>query len=309
MYIASSSFLFIRFRSLSTLKEYSFWGIANIRFAYWLYLIYFLLLVHHMPIYPAISGKVAVVTGSGRGIGRAVAIRLAEEGASVVVNYKRHDEEAQETSSLLKEKNAIFKVVKADVSTTEGVNALFSEASTIGKPSILVNCAGLGIASPAPSVTPEMWNKQLDTSAKSAFMCSIKLFETSGNSGWGRIVNLSSIAALYAAPYLSVYASAKAAMIGMTKSLAAESPRGFTVNAVAPGVVKTKMGDSLLRYLGKDEKKWAESHTLTGEIVKPEEVAELVTFLCSDFARSITGQVFVIDAGQSVLQSRQFFLS
>src|SRR5579875_1329837 len=260
-----------------------------------------------MPFYPAISGKVAVVTGSGRGIGRAVAIRLAEEGASVVINYKRHDEEAEETSRMLREKNAIFKTVKADMSTTEGVDKLFSEASMMGKPSILVNCAGL--ASPASSVTPEMWNKQWDTSAKSAFMCSIKLFEASGTSGWGRIVNLSSIAALYGAPFLSVYASAKAAIIGMTKSLAAESPQGFTVNAVAPGVVKTKMGDSLLKYLGKDEKVWAENHTLTGEIVKPEEVAELVTFLCSDFARSITGQVFVIDAGQSVIQSRQFFLS
>jgi len=262
-----------------------------------------------MPVYPGIAGKVAVVTGSGRGIGRAIAIRLAVEGAQVVVNYKKHDEEAVETSKMLREKRVLFRVVKADVSTIEGVDRLFNEASELGKPSILVNCAGLGLASPAVSVTQEMWNKQFDTSVKSAFMCSIKLFEISNTQGWGRIVNLSSVAGLYGAPFLSVYASAKAALIGMTKSLAAEAPPGFTINAVAPGLVKTKMGDSLLLYLGKEERAWAQNHTLTGEMVKPEEVAELVTFLCSDFAKSITGQVLVIDAGQSVIQSRQFFLS
>ncbi|MEM3638049.1 MAG: SDR family oxidoreductase [Conexivisphaerales archaeon] len=262
-----------------------------------------------MPIYPGIAGRVAVVTGSGRGIGRAVAVRLAEEGAKVVANYKRHDEEAAETSALLNSRGCIYKMVKADVSTKEGVDTLFTEALSLGEPSILVNCAGLGLASPATAVTQEMWSKQFDTNVKSAFMCSVRLFETAGKMHWGRIVSISSVAGVYGAPFLSVYSSAKAALIGMTKSLAAEAPDGVTVNAVAPGVVKTKMGDSLLSYLGKTEKDWAETHSITGKLISPEEVAELVAFLCSDFAGSITGDVIVIDGGQSAIQTRQFFLS
>ncbi|MDG6928820.1 MAG: SDR family oxidoreductase [Nitrososphaerota archaeon] len=257
--------------------------------------------------YPGLRGRLAVVTGSGRGIGRAVAVGLAREGAMVVVNYRKHADEAAQTEKAITEAGGRCSVVQADVSTDEGAAALMDRASEHGMVEVLVNCAGLGIASPAVSVTSDMWTKQMDANLRSAFLCSSR-FLAQLASRWGRVVNLSSVAGLHGAPLLSVYSATKAGLIGLTKSLAAEAPAGVTVNAVAPGVVKTKMGDSLLALLGTDERAWAKEHTVTGRLVAAEEVAELVAFLCSDHGASITGQVFVIDGGQAALQARRFFM-
>lgn len=255
-----------------------------------------------MTVYPGLDKKVAVVTGSGRGIGRCVAVNLSSQGARVVVNYKRHLDEAHETERRVKEAGGDCVVVQADVSTDQGVSLLFDAASKIGGADILVNCAGLGLAAQATEVTSEMWSKQIDTSLRSVFMCSTSFIRQLRSKNWGRIVSLSSIAGIYGMPLLSVYSAAKAGIIGLTKALATEAPPGLTVNAVAPGLVKTKMGESLISFLGEDEESWARSHSTTGRLVTPEEVAELISFLSSDLGASITGQVIVIDGGQGLVQ-------
>ena len=248
----------------------------------------------------------AVVTGSGRGIGRSVALELAEQGARVIVNFKRHAEEAQETERILKASGGDCVVIQADVASDQGVATLFLESQKMGGVDVLVNCAGLGLAAKATGVTQEMWNKQIDNSLKSVFMCSAKAIDQMKGKSWGRIVNLSSIAGIQGMPFLSVYSAAKAGIIGLTKAMAIELPSGITVNAVAPGLVKTKMGESLISLLGEDEESWARTHSLTGRLVTADEVAELVCFLCSDLSASITGQVLVIDGGQSLIHGREY---
>ena len=231
-------------------------------------------------------------------------MELAAQGAKVVVNYKRHAEEASETERLIRGLGGDCLVVQADVSADLGVAAVFDGALKLGGFDILVNCAGLGLAAPAVSVTPEMWSKQIDTSLRSVFMCSKKALELLSGKNWGRILSLTSIAGIHGMPFLSVYSGAKAGIIGLTKALALEAPLGLTVNAIAPGLVKTKMGESLISFMGENEESWAKAHTLTGRLVAPSEVARLSAFLCSDLGASITGQVIVIDGGQSLMLGR-----
>jgi len=251
--------------------------------------------------------RVAVVTGSGRGIGRAIAVRLAKVGVKVVVNYKRHDDEGEETMRQVRSVGGEGILVKADVATEEGARLVINEALKMwGSVDVLVNNAGLGIARPLIDVDEGLWDKIINTNLKSAYLCSRYALPHMIKARWGRIINITSIEGILGAAYNIPYATAKAGLIGFTKSLAAEvSDYGITVNAVAPGLVRTKMGLSLLQVLGISEEDWARSTTLTGRIIEPEEVAELVAFLASDEAKNITGQLFVIDSGTSNLLARR----
>ncbi|MGC8596349.1 MAG: SDR family NAD(P)-dependent oxidoreductase [Thermocladium sp.] len=253
--------------------------------------------------------RTAVVTGSGRGIGRSIAVKLAEAGFSLVINVKRHVEEGEETLREVK-KHGDGILVQADVATIDGANKLINETiKAFGSVDVLVNNAGLGIARPFIEIDELLWDKLISTNLKSVYLVTRAALPHMIKKGHGKVINITSIAGITGLAYLVPYSAAKAGIIGFTKALAAEvGPLGITVNAVAAGLVKTKMGDSLLQYIGKNEETWVKAHTLTGSMVEPNEVAELVAALASDKIRNLTGEVMVIDSGSSIIESRRFVL-
>lgn len=236
---------------------------------------------------------VAIVTGSGRGIGRAIAVRLGKEKWHVVVNAKKGREEAEETLRLVKEAGGDGIVVMADVSTREGCRELAKSAEQrYGQVDALINNAGLGLYAPFPSMDDALIEKQLAVTLKSAIYCTQEVLRFMKE---GVIINVVSIAGIRPIPGLSIYSAAKAALINLTQALAVELAPRIRVNAVAPGVVRTKMGDSLLKLLGLSEEEFAQRHTLLGRMVTSEDVAEAVWALIK--IPTITGQILVIDAG------------
>jgi 3-oxoacyl-[acyl-carrier protein] reductase len=248
--------------------------------------------------------KTAVVTGSGRGIGFAVAMHLATAGYAVVLNVRKHVDEGQHALSLVAERSEAV-LIPADVSVAEGVQKLRNETlERFGEPDVLVNNAGLGIASPFVATEETLWDKMISSNLKSVYLCTRAFLPGMIEKGWARLINITSIAGIQGAPLLSAYSAAKAGVIALTKSVAQElEGTGVTANAIAAGVVRTKMGESLISYLGTTEQEWAKKFTLTHKLVEPEEVAALVGFLVSDSAPNITGQVFVIDSGSTLKNS------
>ncbi|MCX8137312.1 SDR family oxidoreductase [Pyrobaculum aerophilum] len=240
-----------------------------------------------------------VVTGSGRGIGRAIAVRLAREGWNVVVNAKKGKEEAEETLRMVREAGGNGVVVLADVATREGCrNVVQAAVQNFGGLDVLVNNAGLGLYSLFLNADDRLIDKQLEVSLKSVIYCSQEAAKVMKE---GAIINIASIAGIRPFVGLSIYSAAKAAIINLTQALAVELAPRIRVNAVAPGVVKTKMGDSLVKLLGMTEEEFAKKHTLLEKMVTPEDVAEVVWMLVK--IPTITGQVIVIDSGE-LLKSR-----
>ncbi len=242
-----------------------------------------------------LKGRVGVVTGSGRGIGRAIAVRLAREGVRVVVNAKRGLSEVLETIKIIEEVGGEATYVMADVSTREGCKALIDKAvGSYGKLDILVNNAGLGLYSTFDGLTDSVIEKQIAVNFKSVIYCSQEAVHYMRDGGV--IVNIASLAGIRPLPGLAVYSAMKAAVIQLTKSMAIElASRKIRVFSVAPGFVRTKMGLSYFKLLGLDPNEWAMKHTLTGRLVEPEEVAELIVSLIR--IPSITGETIVIDGG------------
>jgi len=245
----------------------------------------------------SLKNRVVVVTGSGRGIGRAIAIRLAKEGSLLVVNAKKRSEEVNETLKAIKDIGGEAIGILADVSTREGCESLLK--ATIDRYSVvdvLVNNAGLGLYSPFMNVDDKLLDKHISTDFKSVVYCS-QAFAKEMREG-GAIVNISSVAGISPVYGLSIYGAMKAAVIALTKYLALELAPKIRVNAIAPGFVKTKLGESMFQVLGMSEKEFAEKFTLMGKILDPEEVAEFTTAILK--IESLTGQVFVLDSGESI---------
>jgi NAD(P)-dependent dehydrogenase (short-subunit alcohol dehydrogenase family) len=248
-----------------------------------------------------LAGKTALVTGGGRGIGRAVATVLAGHGARVVV-AGRTLPELEETA------HAVGGLaLRMDASDRASVQAALVELATLApRVDILVNNAGVAESAPFDRTTDEMWDWMMAVNAGSAFALCRALIPPMITAGWGRVVNLASNAGLTGYAYSSAYCASKHAMIGMTRAIAVEIARSnVTVNSVCPGWVNTKMADEAVRRIaektGKGEdhaRKSLEGMSPQRRMVEPDEVAHVVAMLCSDHAKSIHGQSIPVDGGQ-----------
>lgn len=245
-----------------------------------------------------LKGKVALITGSSRGIGRAIALKLAAEGADVIINYFRKKSAAELTAREARQEGVIAHTIKADVGDAEKIDSMFNEIEQrFGKLDILVNNAASGVARPALELDTKGWDWTMNVNAKAFLLCAQRAAKLMKNGG--KIVSISSLGARLVLPIYTAVGVSKAALEALTRYLAIElAPRGICVNGVAAGAVKT---EALKKYTaGKDLPPLAWQTTPAGRMVQPEDIANVVAFLCSEEAAMIRGQIIVIDGGVSL---------
>jgi 3-oxoacyl-[acyl-carrier protein] reductase len=245
-----------------------------------------------------LTGRVAVVTGASRGIGRAIALELAKRGAAVVVNYQQSADAANAVVEQIQTAGGQALAVQADVSTEDGANNLIKAAiDHFEKIDILVNNAGTTRDNLIMMMKVDDFDTVIQTNLRSTWLCSKAAVRGMMRKRYGRIINITSISGILGQGGQSNYSASKAGMIGLTKSLAKEvGSRGITVNAVAPGFVET----DLTKDLSEDLMKQIISFAALGRMPSPEEIAFAVAFLASDEAAAITGQVLNVDAGTAI---------
>ncbi|MCX0397513.1 3-oxoacyl-[acyl-carrier-protein] reductase [Clostridium perfringens] len=242
-----------------------------------------------------LKDKVAIVTGGTRGIGRAIALKLADYGANIVINYRNSDKEAEELKAILEEKGVKVLTVKCDISNFEDSKNLMDKCKEVfGKIDILVNNAGITKDTLIMRMKEEDFDNVIDVNLKGTFNCAKHASAIMLKQRFGKIINMTSVVGIAGNAGQVNYAASKAGVIGLTKSLAKElGSRGITVNAVAPGFINTDMTASLSEKV----KEEASKNIPLKRLGDPEDVANLVGFLASDAANYITGQVINVDGG------------
>ncbi len=239
--------------------------------------------------------RVALVTGGGRGIGRAIAVRFAREGAKIAISYRSNDEAAEETQRLVREAGAECEAIKGDVAEAADVEALVKDVGeAFGTVEILVNNAGTRRDNILMRMKDAEFDEVLATNLKGTYLCTRAVLRGMVRARWGRIVNISSVVGLLGNAGQANYAASKAGIIGFTKSTAREvASRGITANVVAPGYVETELTGALPESV----KEQILSQVPASRFGEPKEIAEAVAFLAGDDAAYITGQTIAVDGG------------
>ena len=239
--------------------------------------------------------KVVLVTGGSRGIGRAVALACAREGANVIINYAGNAKAAQEVVEKITDMGRRALAVQADVSKSEDVERLVQEAlDDFGRIDALVNNAGITRDNLIMRMKEEDWDAVLATNLKGVFLCTKAVTKGMMKQRSGRVINMTSVVGVMGNAGQANYAAAKAGVIGLTKATAKElASRGITVNAIAPGFINSEMTE----VLSENVKEAMVKVIPLGKMGEAEDVAEATVFLASDSARYITGQVLHVDGG------------
>lgn len=242
-----------------------------------------------------LEGKVAIVTGASRGIGKAIALKLASQGAKVVINYNGSEEKAKEVQTQIETEGGKAVIYRCDVSDYGACQTFIQDViKTEGSMDILVNNAGITKDGLLMAMSEADFDDVIDTNLKGCFQMIRFASRRMMKQRYGRIINVSSVSGVAGNAGQANYSASKAGIIGLTKSAAKElASRGITCNAIAPGFVKTEMTD----VLSDEVKENAKKQIPLGRFAEPEDIANAAVFLASDKASYITGQVLLVDGG------------
>ena len=246
-----------------------------------------------------LTGKKALVTGGSRGIGRAIAVRLAEAGADVAINFLRKQSAANETVKLIEATGSKALAIRANVGEPENIRAMIQEINEqFGRLDILISNAASGVLKPAMELTERHWHWTMDINAGTLLPLAQHVVPLMA--GDGHIVAVSSLGSMRAIPNYAAVGASKAALESLIRHLAAElAPQGIHVNAVSAGVIDT---DALKHFPNREQLiSPSLQKTPSGRLTTPQDVADIVLFLCSPFSAQIHGQTIIVDGGYSIL--------
>jgi enoyl-[acyl-carrier protein] reductase III len=249
-----------------------------------------------------LTNKTALITGSSRGIGRAIALELAERGADIIVHYLRKTSAAEEVVAAVEALGRQAIAIKANLAEADKIEAMVKQIeTTFGHCDIFIGNAASGTPRDILEVTDKHWDWTMDVNARSILRLVQRLVPSMEKAGWGRIINITSPGSVRVLPHYGAIGLSKAVVEALTRYLAIDlAPKGITVNAVSPGLVKTDAVAAFPVDL-QETFDYAASRTPTGRLVTPEDIARVVAFLCSDAANMIVGQTITVDGGYGVL--------
>lgn len=246
----------------------------------------------------SLKGKVALITGGSRGIGRTITLKLADEGADVIINYFRKRDTAELTAQDARDKGVTAHIIKANVGDAEKIDSMFDEIEAkFGRLNILINNAASGVVRSALDLDSRGWDWTMDINAKAFLLCAQRAAKLMKNGG--KMVSISSLGSRLVTPVYTAVGVSKAALEALTRYLAIElAPKGICVNGIAAGAVESEALKMYTADQDLPQQSW--QTTPAGRMVQPEDIANVVAFLCSDAAAMIRGQIIVIDGGLSL---------